>query len=1021
MNHQQPKQRRYLWLTCGLLLFVLLSTWEGQHATYAGTTIPTPTPTPQTGRLRIHKETEPANSNVHFAFTATGNTLSRSFSLTGGERKWLGHLAAGDGYQVQEVVPAGWMQESATCNNGSQVDNIRVTAGDLTVCTFVNVQLGKIIIKKATVPASDTTTHFNFVANVANGGTRTETRFALRNQESYTLNNIVPGSGYSIVEDTKSGWKLSAATCSDGSPVSNIDVDAGETVTCTFTNTQLGTLVVRKVTDPTPDLSNTTFSFTADAPLTPGEFTLKSGQSQTFTGLVPQSGYRIRETTATGWNLTGSSCSNGSATANIRVDPGATVTCTFRNTGTAVDLQLVKEDGGVTAEPGDIIVYRLHYSNSGTQNAANVSLTEKVPDHTTFVGPDGWNCAVGASAGTGCRYDINTLGGDAEGQVLFRVKVNETIPSNVTTIGNVAQLYYNGNRLADESSTNTPVKRASGLSLTKDDEGVTAKADGTVLYTLNYHNRDSQLASNVLITETVPLYTTFGGPARLWSCPLGSPAGTLCIQRIEQIAPATGGVTTFLVNVNKMLPANVTGIENLAHIGNAANPYADSSTEPTELQAAPDLSIQLDSDDETIAPGGTIRYRLAYANLGTQGATNVVITKNIPSYTTFQANSSSSGWICGTNSCSYAVGTLASGAGGTLHFALTLQRPLPAGVLAIINNVQIKDDGMNGVDLVSGNNRHELTTTIHDPATIVASKRAVLAIDVNQDGAVSPGDTLEYVVTLQNQRGTAVRNVIFSDNLESSLYLVDGTTTTQGSIGIGNTPGDPQVQVNVGTFIGDSTVVIRFRAGIRTPLPHGVTTISNQGLVESLDLPTVRTDDPDTDERTDPTVTPLNAQAKLSMSLADFLLVDADGNALVTVGDTLVYRLHLRNGGNSGSAPLQIQIPVAENVVLVPNSVETTAGIVREGQSADDGIIRVDIGEIAGGAEVEINFQVRILASAGFTAIQHQASAAVQGASGAANLISDDPDTGDDNDATTSQLNQSIVNVRRLYLPVIRN
>jgi len=46
----------------------------------------------------------------------------------------------------------------------------------------------------------------------------------------------VPGSGYSLSESPSNGWQQISATCSDGSPVTNIDIAPGESVTCTFVN-----------------------------------------------------------------------------------------------------------------------------------------------------------------------------------------------------------------------------------------------------------------------------------------------------------------------------------------------------------------------------------------------------------------------------------------------------------------------------------------------------------------------------------------------------------------------------------------------------------------------------------------------------------------------------------------------------------------------------------------------------------------------------------------------------------------
>ena len=53
--------------------------------------------------------------------------------------------------------------------------------------------------------------------------------------------------------------RVSSATCSDGSPVTAIDLGPGETVTCTFTNTKRGQIVVEKATVPSTD--TTEFAF----------------------------------------------------------------------------------------------------------------------------------------------------------------------------------------------------------------------------------------------------------------------------------------------------------------------------------------------------------------------------------------------------------------------------------------------------------------------------------------------------------------------------------------------------------------------------------------------------------------------------------------------------------------------------------------------------------------------------------------------------------------------------------------
>src|SRR5436309_13351571 len=112
---------------------------------------------------------------------------------------------------------------------------------------FVSPNAGTLIVKKVTNPSPDPSdTSFSFTA----GGGLSPTSFSLKNGQQQTFSNVTPGSGYSVSETVPSGWDLTSSTCNDGSPVSNIDVSAGETGNCTFTVQNDGTINVKNVTKP---------------------------------------------------------------------------------------------------------------------------------------------------------------------------------------------------------------------------------------------------------------------------------------------------------------------------------------------------------------------------------------------------------------------------------------------------------------------------------------------------------------------------------------------------------------------------------------------------------------------------------------------------------------------------------------------------------------------------------------------------------------------------------------------------
>jgi len=107
---------------------------------------------------------------------------------------------------------------------------------------------GNIVINKVTVPSPDPT-DTSFAFTLTGGPSTLNASFNLKNGESNTTAgaDVLAGSGYSAAETVPANWVLTSATCDDGSPVTNIDVSVGETVTCTFTNTlQVGAIQVTK-------------------------------------------------------------------------------------------------------------------------------------------------------------------------------------------------------------------------------------------------------------------------------------------------------------------------------------------------------------------------------------------------------------------------------------------------------------------------------------------------------------------------------------------------------------------------------------------------------------------------------------------------------------------------------------------------------------------------------------------------------------------------------------------------------
>jgi len=115
-------------------------------------------------------------------------------------------------------------------------DTTTTTVEDTTTTTVEDTtttepEVGEIIVEKEVLGTGSQVFEFTF-----DTGGFTLADNTLAHGQSSSSGDIPAGDGYSVSEDVPPGWTLVGGICDDGSPTTNIDVEAGETVTCTFTN-----------------------------------------------------------------------------------------------------------------------------------------------------------------------------------------------------------------------------------------------------------------------------------------------------------------------------------------------------------------------------------------------------------------------------------------------------------------------------------------------------------------------------------------------------------------------------------------------------------------------------------------------------------------------------------------------------------------------------------------------------------------------------------------------------------------
>jgi hypothetical protein len=231
---------------------------------------------------------------------------------------------------------------------------------------------GTVIIHKQTDPDEDpNSTDFGYTKSF-NTDPATVNTFTLKDDGTQTFNNVLFGTGYTVVEDViPAGWDFDNVNCgasvgvtpsiSDATVTFAID-NSADVLECTYTNKARGAIVIEKETV----TGAGSFDFTSTT-LTPASWTLTTTgpgeagvDSETFSDLAPGT-YDADETVPDSWNLVSATCDDGSSVASIGVSAGETVTCRFVN---------AQETGAIK-----ITKTRKHAATPANDAHANVTFT----------------------------------------------------------------------------------------------------------------------------------------------------------------------------------------------------------------------------------------------------------------------------------------------------------------------------------------------------------------------------------------------------------------------------------------------------------------------------------------------------------------------------------------------------------------------------------------------------------------------------------------------------------------------
>jgi uncharacterized repeat protein (TIGR01451 family)/fimbrial isopeptide formation D2 family protein len=558
--------------------------------------------------------------------------------------------------------------------------------------------------------------------------------------------------------------------------------------------------------------------------------------------------------------------------ANPVLTPVKTVSNLSRSTG--------------TAQPGDLLEYTVVISNRGDTAATSTVFSDAIPANTTYVA--GSTKLNGAAAGDmpgpiavqspGAPSGQLDVGAANAATVIFHVTINNPISPGVTEVrnrGGVSGNGQGGNPLTPVPTNEvvTPLTANPLLSATKSVVNLSrtmgASMPGDALeYTIAVTNNGTTAALNSVLSDAIPANTTYVlGSTRLNGVTLSDAGGQAPYATSASIQSpgAAGGqvdvgvavaaVVKFQVMINSPLPPNVTQVVNIAAAngeGPTGNQVGPVSTPPvvTPIGANPVLLpvksvVNLTRSAGTGQPGDQLEYTVRIENTGNIAATAATLTDAIPAHTTYIAdttklNNAAVADVAGAmpyatayeiHSPGAPAGQLNGGASqaAVVVFRVRIDAVLPLGVTTVVNQATANGNGPSNNPVGPSSSNPATTPLLINP--VLDPTKSVVNL-TRGAGAATPGDTLEYTITVTNTGATSSVNTILNDPIPANTTYVPGSTTlngvASGSITPGplfiSSPGAPAGQLNVGAA---NRAIITFRVTINDPLPPNVTAVSN--------------------------------------------------------------------------------------------------------------------------------------------------------------------------------------------------
>ena len=397
----------------------------------------------------------------------------------------------------------------------------------------------------------------------------------------------------------------------------------------------------------------------------------------------------------------------------------------------------------------------------------------------------------------------------------------DTAAISGTTISNTAQVVSDETPVVDQTNavthtvtvsnvlTSTLIASKSATPIS----GSFVQSDDLITYTITVSNAGNTTLNNIVITDSLPISTTFVSSDTV----NGSITGPDPLVFTLSSLPANQQETfTFTVRVDAVAISGTT-ISNTAQVVSDETPLDQTNTVThTVTDALTGTLVALKSatppHGSTVQPDDLIIYTVTVTNESVISLTNVMITDTIPANTSFISSDATQGTTVGPDPLEVNFGTLNPGQTATLTFTVQVNSAVISGTI-ISNIAEFKSDQ---TALINTN----VVTHIVQSNVLTDGLIAVKSATPPHGSTVSANDLITYTVTVTNQTAISLTNVMVTDTIPANTSYLS-TSATQG-VTVGFNP----LVVNFGTLGPNQTATLTFTVQVDTSVMSG-TIISN--------------------------------------------------------------------------------------------------------------------------------------------------------------------------------------------------